>query len=76
MTEPTAHDSRTDGDPAGSPGDRTAGTRAAEEGRDVSDVGLVHPGDDEAAVRGEDATGGAAGADEAALDEVFPAEDR
>jgi hypothetical protein len=42
-----------------------------EEDRDVSDVGLAHPGDD---VR----TGGTADgsdADEAALDEVFPAAD-
>lgn len=62
MTEPTAHDAT---------GRR--GTDRPDETRDISDVGLPHPGDDAA----PDVTARPdAAADEAALDEVFPAEDR
>jgi hypothetical protein len=46
-----------------------------DEDRDISDVGLPHAGDD---VRTDDAAaaaGGRSDADEAALDEVFPAEE-
>jgi hypothetical protein len=42
-----------------------------DEDRDVSDVGLAHPGDDERTGRTADGSD----ADEAALDEVFPAAD-
>ena len=42
-----------------------------DEDRDVSDVGLAHPGDDVRTGR----TADGADADEAALDEVFPAAD-
>ena len=76
MSEPTAQDSRTGG--AGPAHDRT-GEQQPDESRDVSDVGLPHPGDDAGVrpgTRGDDATGGAVAGDEEALDEVFPAEDR
>jgi hypothetical protein len=43
-----------------------------DEDRDISDVGLPHAGDD---VRTDAAAGGTSDADEAALDEVFPAEE-
>ena len=46
-----------------------------DEDREISDVGLPHAGDD---VRTDDAApaaGGRSDADEAALDEVFPAEE-
>jgi hypothetical protein len=42
-----------------------------DEDRDVSDVGLAHPGDDVRTGRTADGSD----ADEAALDEVFPAAD-
>ena len=68
MTEPTANDPVDD--------------RRADEDREISDVGLPHPGDgdrtDDAAAavggRGEDVDGGPV-AEDAALDEVFPPED-
>jgi len=43
-----------------------------DEDRDISDVGLAHAGDD---VRTDAAAGGTSDADEAALDEVSPAEE-
>jgi hypothetical protein len=71
VTEPTSPDDRpadpTDR-PDGPPHDRT-GDERPDESRDISDVGLPHPGDD-TGVRPD------AEADEAALDEVFPAADR
>ena len=71
MTEPTSEDDRP-ADPTDRPDgpahDRT-GEERPDESRDISDVGLPRPGDD-ADARGD------AEADEAALDEVFPAADR
>ena len=65
MTEPT----RPDDDPAALAHDR-ADEERSDESRDISDVGLPRPGDDEPV----DAAA-AAEADEAALDEVFPPAD-
>ena len=71
MTEPT-HDSPDATAPDAAAPDRTddrADAARADESRDISDVGLPHPGDD---ARTE-AQAADAEPDEAALDEVFPA---
>jgi hypothetical protein len=47
--------------------DETVDDERSDEDRDISDVGLPHPGDD---------AGTVPAADDAALDEVFPPEDR
>ena len=46
-----------------------------DEDREISDVGLPHAGDDVRTDEAAAAVGGRSDADEAALDEVFPAED-
>ena len=46
-----------------------------DEDRDISDVGLPHAGDDVRSDGTAAAAGGRSDADEAALDEVFPAEE-
>ena len=61
MSDPI-DDGRTDEDPIG-------------EDREISDVGLPHAGDDVRTDEAAAAVSGRSDADEAALDEVFPAED-
>ena len=46
-----------------------------DEDREISDVGLPHAGDDVRSDGTAAAAGGRSDADEAALDEVFPAEE-
>ena len=58
MTEPTREP----------PADDTVDDERSDEDRGISDVGLPHPGDDEAAGPDEEAT-------TAALDEAFPPKD-
>jgi hypothetical protein len=66
VTEPTRHDAQD----AALARDRADDERS-DESRGISDVGLPHPGDD----AGSEAHAADAEPDEAALDEVFPAEE-
>jgi hypothetical protein len=67
VTEPTPHDADRAADRPDARPEDLADAGRSDESRDISDVGLPHPGDDAPAVDAE--------ADEAAIDEVFPAAD-